>query len=351
MPQEVELGNLAPPPFGGENAMSQFENSTLRQTFQMSIGAETIRIRISNTFGQTDLPITAASVAYPAQGSAGVGQIETATSRQLRFNGSASVIVPPGEIAYSDPIDIMVSPLSNIALSLYTERGQLGSKITGHPGSRTTSWMQTGEHVNASSISETSTLHWYFATGIDVLAPTDHFSVVLLGDSITDGRGSDDDGNTRWSDFLAANLQNSGMLHVAVNNQAAGGNAVLKGGLGPPLLQRFRRDALQQAGVRYVLVFEGVNDIGASSPEDLTQKQLKDSLIRAYSDIVAECKSRRLVAIGATITPFSGNQYGHPRREITRLQINKWILNSGTFDYTVDFSSIIGDGDKLLQEV
>ncbi|KAM0548841.1 hypothetical protein ACHAPJ_009697 [Fusarium lateritium] len=163
----------------------------------MSIGAETIRVRISNTFGQTDLPITAASVAQPAQGSAGTGQIKTATSRQLRFNGSTSVILPPGTTAYSDPINIKISPLSNIALSLYTEQGQLGSKITGHPGSRTTSWMQIGEHVNATSISEASTRHWYFATGVDALVPKDHFSVVLLGDSITDGRGSDDDSNNR----------------------------------------------------------------------------------------------------------------------------------------------------------
>ena len=163
----------------------------------MSMGAETIRVRISTTCGQPDLPITAASVAQPAQGSAGTGQIKSATSRQLRFNGSTSVILPPGTTAYSDPISIKISPLSNIAVSMYTEQGQLGSKITGHPGSRTTSWMQIGEHVNSTSISEASTRHWYFATGVDVWVPKDHFSVVLLGDSITDGRGSDDDSNNR----------------------------------------------------------------------------------------------------------------------------------------------------------
>ncbi|KAF4460644.1 hypothetical protein FALBO_12564 [Fusarium albosuccineum] len=350
MPQEVEPGNLAPPPFGGQDVAVQFQNSTLRQTFHMSIGAEKIRVRLSNTFGQTDLPITAASISLPADGNAGVGQIDVSTTKQLRFNGSASITIPPGEIVYSDAINFKVSPLSNVALSIFTEQGQSGNKITGHPGSRTTSWMQTGNHVNAASVSEASTKHWYFATGVDVWAPKDYFSVVLLGDSITDGRGSDDDGNNRWSDFLAAHLQDSGMSHIAVNNQAAGGNAVLQGGLGPPLIQRYHRDALQQPGAKYILIFEGVNDIGPSNTDDTTQHQLTDRLIGAYSEIVAECKKRGLRTIGATITPFSGNQYGHPKREATRLEVNEWILNNGTFDYTVDFASLIGDGDTLLPE-
>ncbi|KAF5026358.1 hypothetical protein F66182_1566 [Fusarium sp. NRRL 66182] len=334
MPQEVEPANLAPPPF----------------TFRLSIEAEKIRVRISNTFGQTDLPVTAASVALPRNGDAGVGQIDVSTTRKLRFSGSSSIIIPPGKIAYSDPIDFKLPALSNIALSIFTEQGQLGRNITGHPGSRTTSWMQTGNHINAPSVSESSTKHWYFATGIDVWAPRDHFSVVLLGDSITDGRGSDDDGNNRWSDFLAAHLQASDMSHIAVNNQAAGGNTVLQGGLGPPLMQRYRRDAFQQPGVKFVLIFEGVNDIGRASPDDLTQTQLARSLTQAYSTIIAECRKRGLRTIGVTITPFGGNQYGHPRREATRLEVNEWILNNSTFDYTVDFASLVGDGDRLRPE-
>jgi hypothetical protein len=182
---------------GGADAAAQFENTTLRQTFHMSIGAEKIRIRFSNIFGKTDLPITAASIALPVGGKAGVGQIDTKTTKQLKFNGKKSVSVPAGEIVYSDPIDFKLKPLSNLALSVYTEKGQLGNKITGHPGSRTTSWMQKGNYVNAASVSEGSTKHWYFANGVDSWAPKDHFAVVLLGDSITDGRGSTDDTNDR----------------------------------------------------------------------------------------------------------------------------------------------------------
>ncbi|KAF5577054.1 transcription factor SEF1 [Fusarium pseudocircinatum] len=350
MPQEVEPANLAPAPFGGVDAAAQFENTTLRQTFHMSIGADKIRIRFSNIFGKTNLPITAASIALPVDGKAGVGQIDTKTTKQLKFKGKKSVSVPVGEIVYSDPIDFKLKPLSNLALSVYTEKGQLGNKITGHPGSRTTSWMQKGNHVNAASVSEGSTKHWYFANGVDSWAPKDHFAVVLLGDSITDGRGSTDDTNDRWSDALAAHLQESGMSNVAVNNMAAGGNAILSGGLGPILLQRYKRDALEQPGAKFVIIFEGVNDIGPSATDEATQKRIKDGLIAAYTQIAKDIKKAGLSTIGATITQMLGNQYYAPEREVTRVSINDWILKNGTFDHIVDFAALIGSGDKLLPQ-
>ncbi|KAF5707743.1 transcription factor SEF1 [Fusarium mundagurra] len=350
MPQEVEPANLAPAPFGGADAAAQFANTTLRQTFHMSIGADKIRIRFSNIFGKTELPITAASIALPVGGKAGVGQIDTKTTKQLKFKGEKSVSVPAGEIVYSDPIDFKLKPLSNLALSVYTEKGQLGNKITGHPGSRTTSWMQKGNHVNGASVSEGSTKHWYFANGVDSWAPKDHFAVVLLGDSITDGRGSTDDTNDRWSDALAAHLQESGMTNVAVNNMAAGGNAILSGGLGPILLQRYKRDALEQPGAKFVVVFEGVNDIGPSATDEATQKRIKEGLIAAYIQIAKDIKKAGMATIGATITQMLGNQYHSPEREVTRVAINDWILKNGTFDHTVDFASLIGSGDKLLPQ-
>ncbi|KAF4447053.1 hypothetical protein F53441_9352 [Fusarium austroafricanum] len=350
MPQEVEPANLAPAPFGGPDLAAQFANTTIRQTFHMSIGADKIRVRFSNVFGKTDMPITAASIALPAGGKAGVGQIDIKTSKQLKFKGKKSISVPAGQIAYSDPIDFKVTPLSNLALSVYSEKGQAGNKITGHPGSRTTSWMQKGNHVNAASVSQGSTKHWYFANGVDSWAPQDHFAVVLLGDSITDGRGSTDDTNDRWSDALAANLQASGLRNVAVNNMAAGGNAILSGGLGPILLNRYKRDALEQPGAKFVLVFEGVNDIGPSATDEATQKKIKDGLIAAYKQIAKDCKNAGMTTIGATITQMLGNQYYAPEREVTRVAINEFILNNETYDHTVDFASWIGKGDKLLSQ-
>lgn len=137
-------------------------------------------------------------MALPVNGSAGVAGIDTATIKNLSFNGSASVTIPPGGIIYSDPVDFHVSPLSNIALTIYSQAGQAGNKITGHPGSRTTSWMEAGNKVVASSITEmTSVEHWYFASAIEAWAPKSNSGLVILGDSITDGRGSDDNQNNR----------------------------------------------------------------------------------------------------------------------------------------------------------
>ncbi|KAL0935654.1 lipolytic enzyme [Colletotrichum truncatum] len=347
MPQEVEQNNVPPSPFNGGNV--QFRDATLRQTFHTSIGASRLRVQVSNTFGGSDLPITAASLALPLNGAAGVSGIDTATLKGLTFSGSPSVVIKPGTVAYSDPIDFNVAPQSNIALSLYTQQGQSGTRITGHPGSRTTSWIQSGNKVNASSVAGTNTKHWYFASAIEVWAPKKSSALVILGDSITDGRGSDDDKNNRWPDLLLARLQKEGLSSLAVANQAAGGNAVLQGGLGPPLITRYTRDALTQQGVKYVLVFEGVNDIGGGGTDSGSQQRIGDGLINAYKQIVADCKKAGLVTIGATITPFggSGQAYSNPTREQTRQRVNKWILESRTFDHVVDFAAFIGQGDHL----
>jgi lysophospholipase L1-like esterase len=154
----------------------------------------------------------------------------------------------------------------------------------------------------------------------------------------------------RWPDALAERLQRSNLGHIAVNNEAAGGNAILAGGLGPPLLDRYHRDALGQKGVKYVMIFEGVNDIGVSDPDTEMQNQLFNSLVDAYLRIIRDCKNAGLTTIGATITPFGGSQYADPSRERTRLRINEWILKHSPFDQTVDFSSFIGDGDQLRAE-
>lgn len=174
-----------------------FKDATLRQTLHLSVGAERLRFQISNTFGGSDLPITAASVALPTGGKAGVGGIDTATLLGLTFNGSSSATIPRGQVAYTDPIDFKASPESMITISLYMQAGQSGSSITGHPGSRTTSWMQQGNHLNASTVTGASTAHWYFVSAVEAWAPSSTSALVILGDSITDGRGSTDNANNR----------------------------------------------------------------------------------------------------------------------------------------------------------
>ncbi|RYP03346.1 hypothetical protein DL764_005201 [Monosporascus ibericus] len=201
MPQLVEPHNLPPEPF---TSSSVFEDATLRQTLHMSIGTDKIRLQISNTFGGSELPITAASIALPTGGQAGVGNIDTEKLMGLTFNGSPSVTIPVGEVVYTDPIDFKIKPQSMITVSLFFDAGQSGTSVTGHPGSRTTSWMQQGNYLNESSITEASVAHWYFLSAVEAWAPQTTSALVILGDSITDGRGSDDNANNRYRCLLIA---------------------------------------------------------------------------------------------------------------------------------------------------
>ena len=351
MPQLVEQNNMPPSPFSSGGV---FRDATLRQTLHLSIGTERLRIQISNTFGGSDLPITAATIALPQGGLAGVAGIDTSTLKKLTFNnGSDSITIPRGQVAYTDPVDFTAAPQSNIAVSLYLRTGQSGNSITGHPGSRTTSHMQAGNRVNEATMSSTRTVHWYFLSAVEAWAPlASHSALVILGDSITDGRGSTDDANNRWPDLLAARMHREGITHIGVNNQAAGGNAVLSGGLGPTLLSRYKRDALGTAGVRYVVIFEGVNDIGGGGADAGTQSGIANRLIEAYKQIARDCRAAGIKVIGGTITPFGGQgqSYSNPTREQTRVKVNEWILNNGgVFDAVVDFGKIIGDPNARSQ--
>ncbi|KFY18489.1 hypothetical protein V493_08574 [Pseudogymnoascus sp. VKM F-4281 (FW-2241)] len=343
MPQLVEPGNLPPPPFTSQGAI--FNDATLRQTLHVSIGADRIRLQISNTFGSSDLPITEAAIALPGDGEAGVGSIEASPIAGLTFNGSTSVTIPEGGVVYSDPIDFPVAAESMLTLTLYLATGQSGNSITGHPGSRTTSWMQEGNQVNATSIPGSNVAHWYFVSGIEAWAPATASSFIILGDSITDGRGSDDNKNNRWPDLLLARMQKNQLAEIGVNNQAAGGNRVLQDGLGPSLISRYKRDAIEQAGVKYIIIFEGVNDIGTAGTDQNSQTQVGDDLISAFTQIANDARAAGILVFAATITPFSGpgQSYSDPTRESTRQRVNTWFTSSGLFDAVVDFDAIIRD--------
>ncbi|KAI3321011.1 SGNH hydrolase [Xylariaceae sp. AK1471] len=344
MPQLVEQSNLPPSPFTGSGV---FKDATLRQTLHLSIGGERFRFQISNTFGGSALPITAASLALPTGGQAGVSGIDTATLVGLTFNGSSSVNIPQGQVVYTDPINFKIAPQSMVTVTLYSQAGQSGTSITGHPGSRTTSWMQQGNHLNASTVTGASTAHWYFLTAIEAWAPKSTSALVILGDSITDGRGSTDNQNNRWPDLLLARMQKENITNIALVNQAAGGNTVLTGGLGPPLMQRYKRDLLAVAGAKYGLIFEGVNDIGGGSADSGTQSRLATSLESSFKTISTDAKNAGITMFGATITPFggSGQAYSSPVRDTGRQTVNKWILagGDGSFAASIDFAKILAN--------
>jgi lysophospholipase L1-like esterase len=332
-PQLTEPHNLPPVPLA---------HSTLRQFVRTTVGGKQIRVRFSNAFGTNDVNINAAQVALAAgAGSAGPGDIHPATDKALTFGGAAGVVIPRGAAIFSDPLDFDLPAITNVAISIHF--GDISATtINGHPGSRTTSFIQSGDALSVPSLpTAKKTKHWYIITGIEVLADKASRAIVVLGDSITDGRGSTDDANNRWPDILAQRLAtNPPTANVSVVNMGIGGNAIF-GGLGPAAVKRFDRDVLEQSGARYLIVFEGVNDIGWVS--DVNAPTLTTNLINAYTQFATQAHARGLRAYGATITPFGGNSYYTEARETVRQTINTWFRTNTVYDGVIDFDAAVRD--------
>lgn len=320
----------------------------------VSVDADTIRLQLSNAFGGSDLPITAVTVALPAEQKAGISGIQSDTAQTVTFSGSESFIVPNGAVVFSDPIEFPVEARSIVSVSIYLEKGQTTNEITSHPGSRTTSWFLRGNHVAEGELDgAASVAHWYFISAIEGSGPaakTDNRgTIAIVGDSITDGRGSTTDGNDRWPDQLLARLQNdTATASIAILNQAAGGNRILADGLGPNGLGRIDRDVLSHSGVRWAIIFIGVNDIGTTPSTTSSQTVIGDRIIQAYDQMITRLHRHGIAVIGATITPMTGpgQTYGTPEREATRTRVNEWIRNGGRFDAVVDFDEAVRDPER-----
>ncbi|MEV6306398.1 SGNH/GDSL hydrolase family protein [Actinoplanes sp. NPDC051861] len=339
MPQLTEPHNLPPAPFTGTDSV--LVDTTLRQTLRLTVGGRQIRIRYSNAFGGADLPITAAAVALPLDGRSGVPDTRPGSSVPITFGGRRDVVVPMGAQIVSDPVDMPVAPATTLTVTTYLAAGQATTELTSHPGSRTTSWLVNGDrHAEAQLIGATPTDHWYLISGVEVTAPGAH-GLVLVGDSLTDGRGSTTNGNDRWPDQLFARLHSG---NVAVLNQAAGGNRVLRDGLGPNALARFDRDVLCVSGVTWALVFEGVNDIGTAEASEAAQNRVVAELIGAFRQMVLRTHAQDIKVYGATLTPFGGNIYDDPAglREAARQAVNR-AVRGGLFDAWVDFDLAVRD--------
>ncbi|WP_443061656.1 SGNH/GDSL hydrolase family protein [Streptomyces sp. NBC_00414] len=346
MPQLTEPGNMPPPPFTEERAV--LVDTTLRQTVRVSTGGGRIRLRFSNAFGDTALPLTAVTVALPLGGRAGVSAVEPGSPRRVTFAGRASATVPVGAQLVSDPMDFGLEPGSNLTVTAYLAEGQRSTALTSHPGSRTTSYLQKADHTRDQDLPEaTAVNHWYLLSDVEVLTGPATAAVAVLGDSLTDGRGSTTNGNDRWTDRLLDRLrEHPANGEVAVLNQAAGGNRVLSDGLGPNVLARLDRDVLSRSGVSWLIVFEGVNDIGTAAATPAAQRSVTTELIAAYEQIVVRAHAQGIRVYGATLTPFGGNaMYDDPagHREASREEVNSWIRTSGGFDAVVDLDQAVRD--------
>jgi lysophospholipase L1-like esterase len=339
-----------------QNALAGgLQDVTVRQVFHLSVGGSLLRVHLSNAFGTRPLHFTSVHIAHPLSPSSAA--IDVKSDRQLRFAGNSDVTIPPGAEFISDPLDDPVAPLSDLAVTFHLNA--LPAMETGHPGSRATSYYGQGDFAGSANLVEPKQVdHWYQISEIDVQTMPKAATVVVLGDSITDGHGATTNGNDRWTDVLARRLQ--GMpetRNIGVSNQGIGGNHLLTDGLGPNALARFDRDVLGPAGVRWAIVFEGVNDLGGlalrgevSPAEHAT---LVNRVLAAYQQIIERAHAHGLHVYGATVTPYVGSGYYHPGplSEKDRQRVNDWIRAAGHFDAVIDFDSALRDPqhpDRLL---
>ncbi|MER5526226.1 SGNH/GDSL hydrolase family protein [Streptomyces sp. NPDC002677] len=345
MPQLTEVGNLPPAPFTGERSV--LADTTLRQTVRVTTGGHRLRLRFSNAYGDTPLPLTSVTVALPRDGRAGARAIVPGSLHPVTFSGRTAAVVPVGAQVVSDPVDFELAPGSNLTVTAYTAQGQPDLALTSHPGSRTTSYLVNGDHTRDPDLSGAASAdHWYLLSDVEVTVPAATRAVAVLGDSLTDGRGSTTNGNDRWPDQFFDRLQTrSATSDIAVLNQAAGGNRVLDDGLGPNVLARLDRDVLSRSGVSWLIVFEGVNDIGTAAATPDAQRAVADDLIAAYRQIVVRAHAQGIRVYGATLLPFGGNAYddGAGVREAARQRVNAWIRGLGHFDAVIDFDRVVRD--------
>jgi lysophospholipase L1-like esterase len=309
---------------------------TIRQVVRASIGGRRLRVRLSNQFASAGNPlrVTGATIAL----SAGAAAIKPGTLKPLAFDGRPSVTILPGALTLSDPVDFDFPPGADLAVTLHVASEV--KEITGHRAARCDAFLQAGDAVAAPNLESPVTMKiWLCLCGVDTLGPPDTAAVICLGDSLTDGRGSTEGENRRWPDILSRRLrENPPTAGVGVLNQGIGGNSVTRGGIGQPALARLGRDVLAQPGARWLIVYEGANDLGGGATTD--------EIIAAYRQIIARARDRGLRVYGATLTPAGGSFYDKPgdtSGETARQRVNAWMRSSRAFDAVLDFDAIVRD--------
>ena len=341
---------MAPGGFGPANAQgNMIENATVRQIVHVSAGGDKVRIVVSNSFGQGDLKIGAAHIAEAGDGAA----IKDGTDHILTFGGKPGLMIPAGAVALSDPVPMEVAPLSNLTVSLYFPEAT--GPATNHQLAVQTGYVSmTGDHTaDANFPTNHEVMSRLFLSGVEVEAPAGTKTIIAYGDSITDGAASTPNTNHRWPDYLAARLaKQEGQPAAAVIDEGISGNRVLHDVAGPNAQARYERDVLSWPHGSYIIVLEGINDIGFSalkgnnlfknSTVDLTAVSA-DDLIAGYRQLIARAHARGLKIYGATLTPWKGATYYYEDGEKVREAVNQWIRTSGEYDGVVDFDAAVRD--------
>lgn len=329
-----------------------FENVTIRQIVHITLGGDQVRVRFSNADGTSPLKIGSAHIAIRDKDSA----IVPDSDRVLTFAGSPSVTIPVGAPMLSDPVNLDVALLSDLAISVYLP------EATGAPTMHGTA-LQTNYVSPSGDFSQSISIenpkkkaNWFFLTAVEVHNTDALGTIVAVGDSITDGSASSTNLNRRWPDYLARRLAAHPTLkNMAVANAGIGGNRVLNdtppsiSAFGRNLLSRLEQDVLSRTGITHIIVLEGINDIGFSEKLAGDQDISADELIQGYRQVIARGHMRGIKVIGATLPPFKGADYFSKKGEKKRLAINEWIRTSGEYDGWIDFEAAVRDPENPNQ--
>lgn len=313
-----------------------------------SIAGRRARIQLSNAFGTTPLAVGGAHIALREKASA----IVAASDRALTFSGKPSFTIPPGAEVLSDAVDLDIPKLSDLVISVFIQ-GEAAAPTLHLTGLHTSYISKAGDFTAAPSIAEaTTTQSWYWLSSVDVLAPADAGLIVAFGDSITDGTTSTPDTDRSWPSQLAQRLQAvDATAGLAVVDQGISGNRLLRDGAGVSALARFDRDVLSQPGVKFLIVLEGINDIGIGARAGAAAEDAvtAEDLIAAHKQIIERAHVHGIKAFGATLTPFAGAAYYSEEGETLRRAVNEWIRTSKAYDAVIDFDAITRDPDNPKQ--
>lgn len=318
-----------------------FNNQTLRLIAHTSIGGNRLRIRLSNEMGSTPLTIGAAWIGITST----YASLVAGSNRQLTFGGRTAITIAPGAPMLSDPVELAVPAQSDLAVSLYLP-GSVTAQTVHDAACQTNYVSSSGNYAASASLPIAAGLYsWPFLTEIDMAVAGN--ALVALGDSQTDGALSVGNTNHRWPDYLARRLQlESPAVTVGVVNRGLSGNRLLGDAANTPLagkdaLERFDRDVLSTAGVHWLAVQLGINDIVFAASSDLPT--IQDEIALGYLQLIARARTRGLRVFGSTLPPFEGFVYYAPARETARQQVNSWIRTAGAFDAVLDFDAAIRD--------
>lgn len=391
----------------GDMPKTSLSNRAARQIIHVSMGGTTLRMQLSNHFGNGPVDITAVYVADPADTPQGKilkqetnvlpcnARINAKTVRYLTFNHRRSLTLDAGKDIYSDPFGYQLRPGQRLAVTVvYGKRTP--EHATSHRGSRTTTYIIAGKGAPKADFSKGEKAdHWYNITRLEVLSNTPHEVIAVLGNSITDGRGSTTNLQNRWTDFFSDALNGIATCceskqcdkkqgaakscedkscdkkqETAMNcedkscdkkqesakcckstadcyqkgfgvlNLGIGGNCVVRGGLSEPALKRFDRDILSQPNVSKLIIFEGTNDIGCCGGN---YEKMAQEMIDAYQTLISKAHAKGIKVYGATITPTKGNGWFSYFHEAMRQTVNEWIRKPGHFDGLIDFDALARD--------